>query len=68
MNFIYNNQAITIKLQLDEENTEIRPPKEEEIDFIIEKEYQMVNSFYRYSEYSNDTTRSFLVSREELKI
>ena len=66
LNFFFKSDAIRLNAEYDEDTT-IRPLKDEEIDYIIDQDYQMVNGLYRYSEFTNDTTRSFLVTREELK-
>lgn len=66
-NLYFKDSAIKINAKYDDEHSDIRFLKDEEIDNIIDNEYQLINGLYRFSEFSNDTTRSFLVTRDELK-
>ena len=66
-NLYFKDSAIKMNAEYDDEHSDIRFLKDEEIDNIIDNEYQLINGLYRFSEFSNDTTRSFLVTRYELK-
>lgn len=66
-NLYYKDDAIKINAEYDDDKSNIRYLNDEEIDIIIDTEYQLVNGLYRFSEFSNDITRSFLLTREELK-
>lgn len=66
-NLFFKDGAIKVNVEYDEEQTNVRTLSDEEIDYIIDNEYQLINGLYRFSEYSNDTTRSILVTRDELK-
>jgi len=66
-NLYMKDDCIRINAEYDEEHSNIRFLNDEEIDNIIDNEYQLINGLYRFSEYSNDITRSFLVTRDELK-
>lgn len=66
-NFYFKDGAIKINIEYDEESSDIRFLNDDEVNNIIDTEYQVVNGLYRYSEFSKDVTKSFLVTREELK-
>lgn len=66
-NLFYKDGAIKINAEYSDKHSDIRFLKDEEIDSIIDSEYQLINGLYRFSEFSNDATRSFLVTRDELK-
>ncbi len=66
-NLYFKDKCIRINAGYDEEHSNIRYLSDQEIDNIIDNEYQLINGLYRFSEYTNDITRSFLVTRDELK-
>ena len=66
-NFFFKKEAIRVNVEIDEELSEVNYLTNDELDYLIDNEYQDINGLYRYSEFTNDTKRSFLVTREDLR-
>lgn len=66
-NFFYKNDAIKFNIEYDEEHSTIRKLTNDEIDQIIDNEYELINGSYRYYDFFGVQKGSILLTRSELK-
>ncbi len=64
-NLFIKKNAIRVNFKCVEENVTLLPPTNNEVNTIIDKNFRLINGFYKYSKYSNDKNALFL-TREEL--
>jgi len=65
-NMFWKKGAIETKFEYIPEKSVFRKLKKEEIDQIIDNDFKMVKGLYKYGEYSNTDSHSFLITREQL--
>ena len=61
----YNEGAIKINLECDEEKSFVRKLNSNEINTIIDRDYKVFNGLYKYCE-SSDDSRSIFITREQV--
>lgn len=65
-NLYWKGGAIRVAFEYLPEQSTFRRLKPDEIDYVIDNEYTMINGLYKYKKYSNSDISSFFVTREKL--
>ena len=61
----FSNDAIQIKFEYCSDS-KVRPLNDKEIDDMIERDYPMINGYYRFNKYKGSLTGNFYVTRDKL--